>query len=111
MINRKEIHDLFRDPEDPLLLKAADFRFENNSDDAQLVRGLASYAAAHAGRKFRVHSFGVLVCGKYARFFRLDRDGLLRRSRIRSSCADLDVLALRQTYMLGRRLEYGIVDD
>ncbi|KAF8224713.1 hypothetical protein L208DRAFT_1409789, partial [Tricholoma matsutake] len=54
--------DPFRDPEDPLHPKAGDFRFENDSDDAQLVRGqLASYAAAHAGCQFRVHIFSVLI--------------------------------------------------
>jgi hypothetical protein len=41
--------DPFRDPEDSMRPKAGDFRFENDSDDAQLVRGqLTSYAAAHA---------------------------------------------------------------
>ena len=41
-----EASDPFRDPKDPLDPK--DFRFENDSDDARLVRGqLASYAAAH----------------------------------------------------------------
>ena len=70
--------DPFRDPEDPLHPKAGDFRFENNSDDAQLVRGqLASYAAAHSGCQFRVHIFCVLVCGNYARFIRWDRDGAI----------------------------------
>jgi hypothetical protein len=56
--------------------KQGDFRFEKDSDDARLVRGqLASYAAAHEGCQFRVHIFCVLVCGKYARFIRWDRDG------------------------------------
>ena len=50
--------------------------FEKVSKDAQLVRGqLASYAAALAGSRFRVHTFCVLVCGLYARFIRWDRDG------------------------------------
>jgi hypothetical protein len=68
--------DPFRDPEDPLHPKTDGFRFEDDSDDAQLVRGqLASYAAAHVGCQFRVHIFCVLVCGRYARFIRWDRDG------------------------------------
>jgi hypothetical protein len=67
--------DPFCDPEDPLQ-KAGDFRFESDSEHARLVRGqLASYAAAHAGCQFRVHIFCVLICGKYARFIRWDRDG------------------------------------
>ena len=70
--------DPFRDPEDSLRPKANDFRFENDSDDAQLVRGqLSSYAAAQSGCQFRVHIFCVLVCGKYARFIRWDRDGAI----------------------------------
>ena len=70
--------DPFHDPGDPLTPKAGDFRFENDSDDARLVRGqLASYAAAHAGCQFRVHIFCVLLCGKYARLIRWDRDGAI----------------------------------
>ena len=68
--------DPCHDPEDPLHLQANDFRFENDSDDARLVRGqLASYAAAHMGCQFRVHAFTVLICGKFARLIRWDRDG------------------------------------
>ncbi|KAF8227716.1 hypothetical protein L208DRAFT_1491744, partial [Tricholoma matsutake] len=68
----------FRDPEDPLHPKAGDFRFENDSDDAQLVRGqLASYAAALAGCQFRIHIFCVLVCRMYARFICWDCDGAI----------------------------------
>jgi hypothetical protein len=45
-------------------------------DDAQLVHGqLASYAAAHYGRQFRVHIFSVLICVRFARFIRWDLDG------------------------------------
>jgi Fungal protein kinase len=52
------------------------FCFEKDTNDARLVRGqLVSYAAALAGRQFRVHTFCVLVCGTYARFIRWDRDG------------------------------------
>ncbi|KAF8234088.1 hypothetical protein L208DRAFT_1394550, partial [Tricholoma matsutake] len=73
---KADTSDPFRDPKDPLHPEAGDFRFENDSDDAQLVRGqLASYAAAHGGCQFRVHIFSVLVCGTYARFIRWDRDG------------------------------------
>jgi hypothetical protein len=68
--------DPFCDPEDPLQPKVGDFRFESDSERARLVRGqLASYAAAHTGCQFRVHIFCVLICGKYARFIRWDRDG------------------------------------
>ena len=58
------------------------FCFEKDSDGARLVRGqLASYAAALAGSQFRVHTFSVLVCGKYARFIRWDRDGAIVTER------------------------------
>jgi hypothetical protein len=68
--------DPFHDPEDPLHPQANNFRFEKDSDDARLVRGqLASYAAAHMGCQFRVHAFSVLMCGKFARLIRWDRDG------------------------------------
>jgi hypothetical protein len=68
--------DPFSDPEDPLKPQEGDFHFEKDSDNARLVRGqLASYAAAHEGCQFRVHTFCVLACGKYARFIRWDRDG------------------------------------
>jgi hypothetical protein len=68
--------DPFCDPEDPLDPKAGDFRFEKDSKNARNFRGrLASYAAALAWCQFRVHSFCVLVCGKYARFIRWDRGG------------------------------------
>jgi len=68
--------DPFCDPEDPLRPQVGEFRFESDTEHSQLVRGqLASYAAAHAGSQFRVHIFCVLICGKYARFIRWDRDG------------------------------------
>jgi hypothetical protein len=48
--------DPFRDPEDSLLPQTNDFRFENEFDDARLVRGqLTSYDVAHTGNQFRVH--------------------------------------------------------
>jgi hypothetical protein len=73
---KADTSDPFRDPKDPLRPKEGNFRFENDLDDAQLVRGqLASYAAAHTGCQFRIHIFSVLVCGTYARFIRWDRDG------------------------------------
>jgi hypothetical protein len=63
----------FRDPKDP---RANGCRFENNLNDAQLVRGqLASYAGAHSGRQFRVHIFSVLICVRFARFIRWDPNG------------------------------------
>jgi len=72
----KDTSDPFSDPEDPLEPKEGGFHFENDSEDAWLVRGqLASYAATHAGCQFRVHIFCVLVCGQYARFIRWDHDG------------------------------------
>ncbi|KIM77575.1 hypothetical protein PILCRDRAFT_618142 [Piloderma croceum F 1598] len=59
-----DISNPFRNPVDLLQPKACDFRFENDLDEARLVRGqLASYAAAYLGRQFRVHIFWVLVCG------------------------------------------------
>jgi hypothetical protein len=71
-----EASDPFRDPKDPLQPKLKNFRFENDSDDARLVRGqLASYAVAHTGSQFRVHTFTVFIRGQSARFIRWDRDG------------------------------------
>ncbi|KIM71747.1 hypothetical protein PILCRDRAFT_16761 [Piloderma croceum F 1598] len=71
-----ESSDPFCDPEDPLQTKAGDFRFKNELDNARVLYGqLASYATAHMGRQFRIHVFCILVCGKYARFIRWDRDG------------------------------------
>jgi hypothetical protein len=65
--------DSFRDPKDP---RPEKFRFENDSDVSQLNRGqLCSYAAAHAGSQFRVHTFTLSICGPSARFIRWDRSG------------------------------------
>jgi hypothetical protein len=68
--------DPFSDPEDPLKPQEGDFYFDKDSDNAWLVHDqLAFYAAAHEGCQFRVHTFCVLVCRKYARFIRWDHDG------------------------------------
>jgi Fungal protein kinase len=65
--------DPFRDPKEP---GAKNFRFENDSEVSQLNRGqLCSYAAAHAGSQFRVHTFTLSICGRSARFIRWDRSG------------------------------------
>jgi hypothetical protein len=49
-------------PEDSLHPKAGEFCFENNLDEAQLVRGqLASYAAALPGVSF-AFTFSVFLC-------------------------------------------------
>lgn len=75
-VKRADASDPFRDPVDPLQPQADDFRFENDSDEAKLNRGqLASYAAAHSGSQFRVHTFTVFICGQFARFIRWDRSG------------------------------------
>ena len=75
-LKRAETSDPFRDPKDPLQPKVKNFCFENDSDDARLVRGqLASYVAAHTGSQFRVHTFTVFICGQSARLIRWDRDG------------------------------------
>lgn len=67
--------DPFLDPEDPLQPKSGNFRFENDSDEARLVRGqLASYCCSHGASVSRSY-FLCIVCGKYARFIRWDRDG------------------------------------
>lgn len=64
-----------RDPEDPLHPQANNFRFEKDPDKARLVRSqLASYVAAYMGSQFRVHAFSVLICGRFARLIRWDRD-------------------------------------
>jgi hypothetical protein len=71
-----ETSDPFRDPKDPLRPQAENFRFENDSDVSRLNRGqLCSYAAAHVGSQFRVHTFTLSICGKSARFIRWDRGG------------------------------------
>ena len=53
-----ETSDPFRDPKDPLRPQAENFRFEIDSGVSRLNRGqVCSYAAAHAGSQFRVHTF------------------------------------------------------
>ncbi len=72
-----ETSDPFRDPKDPRRPQAENFRFENDSSEvSRLNRGqLCSYAAAHAGSQFRVHTFTLSICGRSARFIRWDRGG------------------------------------
>ena len=71
-----ETSDPFRDPKVPLQPQADNFGFENDSDVSRLNRGqLCSYAAAHTGSQFRVHTFTLSVCGRSARFIRWDRGG------------------------------------
>ena len=71
-----ETSDPFRDPKSPRRPQAEDFRFENDSEVSQLNRGqLCSYAAAHAGSQFRVHTFTLSICARSARFIRWDRSG------------------------------------
>jgi hypothetical protein len=66
--------DGFQDPPDPLNPNANGHQFEHDTDQSILTRGqLASYAAAHMGTQFRIHSFSLLICGKFARFIRWDR--------------------------------------
>jgi len=68
--------DPFRDPEDPLTPNANDFRFEVDTQDAKKVRGqLSSYVSALLGSQFRLHTFVILVFGKYARLMFWDRSG------------------------------------
>jgi hypothetical protein len=68
-----EISDPFRDPLQP---RAENFRFENDSEVSRLNRGqLCSYTAAHTGSQFRVHTFTLSICGRFARFIRWDRSG------------------------------------
>jgi hypothetical protein len=65
--------DPFRDPKEP---QAKDFHFQNDSEVSQSNRGqLCSYAAAHAGSQFRVHTFTLSICGRSARFIHWDRSG------------------------------------
>jgi hypothetical protein len=73
-----ETSDLFRDPKDPLQPQAENFRFENDSDVSRLIRGqLCSYAVAHGGSQFRVHTSTQSICGRSARFVRWDRSGAI----------------------------------
>jgi hypothetical protein len=71
-----ETSDPFRDPKDPLQPQAENFHFENDSDVSRFHLGqLCSYAAAHVGSQFCVHTFTLLLCGRSARFIRWDRRG------------------------------------
>jgi hypothetical protein len=71
-----ETSDPFRDPNGPRRPQAEKFRFENDSEVSQLNRGqLCSYAAAHAGSQFCIHTFTLSICGRSARFIRWDRSG------------------------------------
>ena len=71
-----ETSDPSRDPKDPLRPQAENFRFKNDSGVSRLNCGqLCSYAAAHAGSQFRVHTFTLSICGRSARFIRWDRAG------------------------------------
>ena len=71
-----ETPDPFRDPKDTLQPPAENFCFENVSDVSRSNRGqLCSYAAAHAGSQFRIHTFTLSICGRSARFIRWDRSG------------------------------------
>jgi hypothetical protein len=50
-----------RDPKDT---QAKNFHFNNVSEVSQLNRGqLCSYAAAHVGSQFRIHTFTLSICG------------------------------------------------
>jgi hypothetical protein len=65
-----ETSDPFCDPKDP---QAENFHFENVS---QLNCGqLCSYAAAHEGSQFCVHTFTLSIFGRSARFIRWDHSG------------------------------------
>jgi hypothetical protein len=71
-----ETSDPFRDPEDPLQPQAENFCFENASDVSLFNHGqLCSYAAAHVGSQFRVHTSTLPICGRSARFICWDRSG------------------------------------
>jgi hypothetical protein len=73
-----ETSDPFRDPKDPRQPQADNFRFENASDVSRFNRGqLCSYAAAHVGSQFHVHTFTLSICGSSARFIRWDRSGAI----------------------------------
>ena len=69
-----EISDPFRDPLQP---RAENFCLKNDSEVSHLNRGqLCSYTAAHAGSQFRVHTFTLSICGRFARFIRWDCSGV-----------------------------------
>jgi len=59
-----------------LMPKANNFRFEVDTKGAKKVRGqLSSYVSALLGSQFRLHTFVILVSGKYARLMFWDRSG------------------------------------
>ena len=71
-----ETSDPFRDPKDPLQPQAENSRFENVLDVSRLNPGqLCSYAAAHMGSQFRVHTFTLSIYGRSARSIRWDPAG------------------------------------
>ena len=66
------------DPKDPLQPQAENFCFENVSDVSRSNCGqLCSYAAAHTGSQFRVHTFTLSICGRSARFIHWDRSSAI----------------------------------
>ena len=71
-----ESSDPLRDPKDPQQPQVGSFCFENDSGVSQLNCGqLCSYAVAHAGSQFRVHTFTLFICRRSARCIRWDRAG------------------------------------
>jgi hypothetical protein len=71
-----ETSDPFHDPKDPLQPQAENSSFENDSDVSRLNPGqLCSYAVAHTGSQFRVHTFTQSIYGRSARFIHWDRAG------------------------------------
>jgi hypothetical protein len=71
-----ETSDPFPDPKDLRRPQAQNFCFGNVSDVSWLnCAQLYLYAAAHAGSQFRVHTFTLSICGRFAIFIRWDRSG------------------------------------
>jgi len=76
-LNLVQTSDPFCDPKDPLQPQAENICFENDLDTSQFNRGqLCSYAAAHVGSQFCVHTITLSICGQSARFI----VGLRRRN-------------------------------
>ena len=69
-----KISDPFCDPKDPMQPQAEYSLFEDDSDVSRLNRGqLCSYAAAHTGSQFRVHTFTLSIYGRSAKFIHWGR--------------------------------------
>ncbi|KAH7922282.1 hypothetical protein BV22DRAFT_1070799 [Leucogyrophana mollusca] len=84
--------DPFRDPSSKILARLnhreranllQDWQFENDTDDAELIRvQLEACAMMQLDSQFRTFAFSVIVFGRYARLIRWDRAGAVVTRRL-----------------------------